>query len=78
MLELLEGASKSLKEVSRALIGKSRWASQHELIFREGEALYRAHFETGEEVVPWECETDVVVFRVVPREVTVIKYENIP
>jgi len=80
MLELLDGSSKSLTVVSQEQSGKSRWAIQYDLIFKEGDKFYRAFFEEGatelQECTPWEWETEVVAIRVVPKEVIVIKYET--
>jgi len=82
MLELLDGSSKSLKEVSRSQKGKSRWSIQYDLIFKEGDKFYRAFFEEGatelQETTPWEWEPEVVAIQVFPKEDIITKYETMP
>ena len=78
MLELLDGSSKSLKEVSRTQKGKARWSIQYDLIFKEGDKFYRAFFEKGatelQKTTPWEWETEVVAIQVF----SVTQYETMP
>ncbi len=80
MLDLLNNEAEGLELISDEMVDQRRWVTEYEIIFREGDKFYRAHYDKGstenQDTSPWEFEDNVSAVEVVPKEITVIQYVN--
>ena len=81
MLRVLAGAEpKGFKKISEEITSQNRWYTYFGVIFKHQEDFYSASFSGStdyQEINPWEGEDEDKYICVVPKEVTIIKYEPV-
>ena len=67
--------------VRDTIVEHNRWTVRHELIFKEGDKIFRAHYHVGateyQEEHPWEHEDPVKVVEVKAVSISTIEYQEI-
>jgi len=78
MIDLLEDDD----VIEDKIIGQSRWATRHQIIFEHENKTYRAQYQVGatemQDECPWDDVEEVICTEVEPYQVMVTRYRDIP